>query len=323
MLSKLDLKVRADAHSDCGGLLISIETDKSKGSGKKPLMGGSLFSSSKGSMPKELESLGPLQEAVSRATISSMSAKNTADTEYNKLNDATATLPPPPVHAARLSSLMKALANAETSVNESIKARKVLIAGLEKILELNKLELSKDETLIQELSSRRESTEAKKRDVEDKIMRGMATTASASPDDTQPAGATNGDHEEIERPEYEALTPPPVEALTPPSNAEPHTQPEAEQSIPEDVDVTNLLANISGNPSAQPPPPASSTLARPRSSSSGVNGMSSGGSSLKKRKMSHEDEELAAFAGGDAMDDLDDDVAELLRQEGGGGGAIF
>lgn len=319
MPSKLDSKVRVDACLNLRWLLIPIEMDKSKGSSKKPLMGGSLFSSSKGSMPKELEPLGPLQEAVSRATISSLSTKNTADTEYNKLNDATATLPPPPVHAARLSSLMKALANAETSVNESIKARKDLIAGLEKILESNKAELSKDEALQQELSSRRESTEAKKRDVEDKIMRGMAGAGSGTPDETQFAGATNGNHDEIERPEYEALTPPPVEALTPPPDAGPPSQTEAEQSIPDDVDVTNLLANISGNPSAQPQPQASSTLARPRSSSSGVNGSNFGGSSMKKRKMSHEDEELATFAGGDAMDDLDDDVAELLRQEGGGG----
>ena len=45
------------------------EVDKTKGPGKKTLMGNSLFGSgSSGSgMPKELESLGPLQIAVSKA----------------------------------------------------------------------------------------------------------------------------------------------------------------------------------------------------------------------------------------------------------------
>ena len=296
--------------------------DKAKGSGKKPLMGSSIFSSSTGSLPKELEPLKPLQEAVSKADLSSMAIKNTANHEYDRLNDPTATLPPPPVHAARLSSLMKALANAESSDSESIKARKALITGLEKILESNKTELAKEEAQHEEFSQRRISTEAKKREVEDGIMKGMAapTSTSATLDPGHPStSAANGDADEPERPEYEALTPPPVEALTPPPDAGPPSQTEVEQSIPDDVDVTNLLANISGNPSAQPQPQASSTLARPRSSSSGVNGSSLSGSSMKKRKMSHEDEELAAFAGGDAMDDLDDDVAELLRQEGGGG----
>ena len=305
--------------------------DKSKGAGKKTLMGGSLFSSGKGGVPQELEPLVPLQTAVSKAALSSSSVKTTADTEYEKLNDTNVTLPPPPVHAARLSSLMKALANAESSVNESIRARQELIAGLEKILEVNKSELEKEETLQSELSSRKTATENKKREVEDGIVRGMsssgndraATTATGSAHSTENLD-TNGDHGDVDdegRPEYEALTPPPVEALTPPPMPEDGP---SQNSIPEHADLSNLLAAMGGGLPPIDSAPATttltantSTLVRPRSSSSGgVNGP--GTSSAKKRKVNHEEEIEGLTSGGDAMEDLDDDVAALLRGQTGG-----
>ena len=123
------------------------EVDKTKGPGKKTLMGNSLFGSgSSGSgMPKELESLGPLQIAVSKASLAANASTQTADVEYEKLNEPNITLPSPPVHAARLSALMKALANAESSVAESIKARKALIEGLEKIVEAHASKQAEEE----------------------------------------------------------------------------------------------------------------------------------------------------------------------------------
>ena len=98
------------------------EIDKAKGAtGKKTLMGGSLYNSSSSTgMPKELELLGPLQVAVTKSTISSRPLMEAANTEYSKLTDPDITLPSPPVHAARLSALMKALVSAESSVAESV-----------------------------------------------------------------------------------------------------------------------------------------------------------------------------------------------------------
>ncbi|KIW24469.1 uncharacterized protein PV07_10180 [Cladophialophora immunda] len=159
------------------------EIDKSKGSGgKKTLMGNSLFgsTSSSGAMPKELESLAPLQITVTKETISARPAIDNAQNEYAKLNDPEAVLPSPPVHAARLSSLIKSLAAAESSVSASIKARKALIADLERILEINKAALAKDEETYLTLESRKASTEAKKREVEDAIIRGLSSAEAAS-----------------------------------------------------------------------------------------------------------------------------------------------
>ncbi|EXJ72548.1 uncharacterized protein A1O5_03694 [Cladophialophora psammophila CBS 110553] len=175
------------------------EIDKSKGSGgKKTLMGNSLFgsSSSSGAMPKELETLAPLQIAVTKETISARPAIDNAQNEYAKLNDPEAVLPSPPVHAARLSSLIKSLAAAESSVSASIKARKALIADLERILEINKTALAKEEETYLTLESRRASTEAKKREVEDAIIRGLSSAETASSSEhsgvTNPGGVSSG-----------------------------------------------------------------------------------------------------------------------------------
>lgn len=285
------------------------EVDKAKGTGKKTLMGNSLFGSgSSGTgMPKELESLGPLQIAVAKAKLTTAASTQAADVEYEKLNDADVALPSPPVHAARLSALMKNLANAESSVAESIKARKDLIAGLEKILEDNRQQLAKDEETYLNLSSRKTSTEAKKREVEDGIMRGMSASAENSPANASPSNGDRGPSEsmaaEPERPDYEALTPPPAEALTPVGsptlNAFPEPLPmrtEAEDNL----NVQEILATMSGVSRVRP------------ASGQGMNG-----TSAKRRKMSHGQDDFAANLGGmdGGLGDLDEDVAELLRQE--------
>ncbi len=193
------------------------DIDRSKGSGgKKTLMGKSLFNSGSGGsaaaagssltggsssgigMPKELETLAPLQIAVTKNTISARPALDTAQTEYLKVNDPAAPLPSPPVHAARLSGLMKSLAAAESSVSASIKARKDLIADLERILEINKSALAKDEETLTELEGRKAATEAKKREVEDAIIRGLSSSEQRQPTDVPATGtiseAGNGEH---------------------------------------------------------------------------------------------------------------------------------
>jgi regulator of Ty1 transposition protein 103 len=283
------------------------EVDKTKGPGKKTLMGNSLFGSgSSGSgMPKELESLGPLQIAVSKATITTNASIQTADLEYEKLNDPNITLPSPPVHAARLSALMKSLTNAESSVAESVKARKALIEGLEKILETNRAQLAKDEETYLNLSSRKTSTEAKKREVEDGIMRGMSTSAENSPANGSPGDRARPESmvAEPERPDYEALTPPPVESVSPVGSPKLNqvTEPvKREHEVEDSPNVHDILATMSGVSRVRP------------ASAQGMNGIGA-----KRRKMSHGAEDFAVNLGGidGGLGDLDEDVAELLRQE--------
>jgi regulator of Ty1 transposition protein 103 len=290
------------------------EIDKAKGTTKKTLMGNSLFGegTSSSGMPKELESLGPLQIALSRANLATTGATQTANAEYEKLNDPNAALPSPPVHAARLSALLKSLANAESSVAESIKARKTLIVGLEKILQNNQAALDKEESIYADLSSRKTSTEAKKREVEDSIMRGLSAGnspgANGSSDNRARPESTAAP--EPERPDFEALTPPPVESFTP--DASPH-QVVNSNLIPPDPALPAPHSDSEETPNVQDILTTISSVSRNRTASHNLNGIAP-----KKRKTSHPGPETFGldFGGIDGgMSDLDEDVAELLRQE--------
>lgn len=323
------------------------EIDKTRPAGKKSLMGGSLFGSSTGSggLPKELESLAPLQLAVSKANLSTTSTLNTANTEYEKLNDPDALLPSPPLYAARLSALLKSLALAESSVAESVKARKALITELEKILETNRTSLNKEETTLTDLQTRKAGTETKRRDVEDNIRR----TANAESDTMYHHG--NGERsdnfapgmdKEMDRPEYEALTPPPIEALTPPGGSprmdqqdefqfqsQPTDTATAEAEPDRNPDIQNLLASMSSAGASIPPrarPAAAAAPGQHPGMGMGMSmngyGSSGGGHLSKKRKVGHHG---GVGAGGLPPGfglDLDEDVAEMIRQESGGGGGL-
>ncbi|KAL2431066.1 hypothetical protein ABEF95_003573 [Exophiala dermatitidis] len=307
------------------------EIDKSKGSGgKKTLMGNSLFSSSASTgMPKELETLAPLQIAVTKETISARPAIDAAQAEYTKLNDPAAVLPSPPVHAARLSGLIKSLAAAESSVSASIKARKALIADLERILEINKAALAKDEQTYLDLQSRKMSTEAKKREVEDGIIRGLSAVDSSAEAPSAPGGVhspgldnngTGGGAAGFapERPEIEELTPEPEFPDTDfgSGNGGPfdHSDQAAPQQTtsdrPSNPAVAEALAGFSGGSDEYSPLASnlggglpyeypSSTASRVRAVS-GTGGPGLNGLGSKKRKLSH---------GGDA--DLVPDLGEM------------
>ena len=283
------------------GILQAIEArlediDKAKGTGgKKTLMGKSLFSSNGSETPKELESLAPLQISVTKATISARPPIDAAQAEYTRLNDSEAVQPSPPVYAARLSSLIKSLAAAESSISESIKARNALIADLQRILEINKSALAKDEETYMELSSRKTSTEAKKREVEDSIMKGLASNEN-SPETPDFEGRQGSAGFINDAPEVEELTPEPEET--------PFT------SRPEVEEVT-----------------FSAPTSKIRSASS----QSLNESNAKRRKMSHEQlavpdlgemgvdaPSIGGYPPENVLDDLDADVSELIRQEGGG-----
>ncbi|WEW61733.1 hypothetical protein PRK78_007227 [Emydomyces testavorans] len=304
------------------------EVDRSKASGKKQLLGGSLFSSSAGSLPPELQPLAPLQVAVSKATVSANTAVSVANTEYDKMNDPTATIPTPPVHAARLSQLLKSLASAESSVSEIIKSRQALIEGLEKLLDTNRSALAAETTQFEKIFTRKAETENKKRDVEDAIMRGLAAEGSQGNGD---GGSWMGPSHspgdiEPEAPAVEELTPPPVEALTPVGSPKLNPAPEPgneTQQLEQQQQQQFLSANTFAVqvPSQDPRQLAGMDLpfvtSHPAAAAAAVeHDPSANGSSSKKRKTTHlGDDFAAAFEGGDAMADLDEDVAELLRQE--------
>ena len=286
------------------------------------MLGGSLFSSSSGpSAPAELQPLVPLQIAVSKAIVTLEGSIPTAKAEFDKLINPETAAPTPPVHAARLSALLKSLANAEGAVSESVKARLELIGGLEKLLETNRTALLTEQAQHEELSSRKTIVEAKKRDVEDGIMRGLSAEASTATVEGQ-AGSdaqTNGQHDvsaEPERPQVEELTPPPVESLTPVGSP----APAANSLTPGSDVIPEQHIQVDSSSATQPPPmpPAAqagfdllSSLAVPPAR----NYIHSPANGFKKRKF---EPEFGDFMGGDAMEGLDEDVAELLRAESGG-----
>ena len=305
------------------------ELDKNRSTGKKPL-GGSLFSSGSAA-PSELQPLVSLQVAVAKASATTIATTQTANNEYEKLTDPSKIAPSPPVHAARLSALLKSLASAEGAVSESIKARRTLLEGLEKLLDSNRKSLEKEQGQHFELTNRKNTIDAKKREVEDGIMRGLSAEEATPTMSAGNMGPTaNGvGHDpasaEPERPQHEELTPPPVESLTP--TASPHPA-SSTFTIPQDASYSKqpdadargapvppplfspragAVNGISHDTSRIPPTPPN----RPYAGSPG----SMSGGPTKKRKL---EDDFGGFGGGDAMADLDDDVADLLRAESGG-----
>ena len=259
--------------------LARIELDKNKSTGRKPILGGSLFSSSS-SAPPELEPIIPLQETLSEREISLATAVSSADIEYEKLISSPA--PTPPVHAARLSSLLKNLASAENAVSESIKARRALLEELEKLISTHRGKITADGVKLVEVSSRKATIDTKKREVEDGIMRGLATedgggggfSMEASPgtpgmmNNNNVNGNGVSSHLDPERPQMEELTPPPVESLTPVGSPQPqlaedatsasaHLLPEQQpQNQPNNhQDPTVYPPYIPYGSASQPPPP--------------------------------------------------------------------
>lgn len=219
------------------------------------------------------------------------------------MNDPNYTQPSPPVLAARLSQLLKSLANAENSVSQSIKSRQGLIEGLEKLLETNRSSLVREQSLVAELSGRKADTETKKREVEDGIMKGLSSVENAS----VPEAGKEGNP--VMRPNVEALTPPPVEAITPVGSPKPQAQ-STDYSAPQ---AASGNANGGGFTLPGNFPLSGADLSALIGSINGQQQFNnSNGANSRKRKAS-QGEDYAKFAGGD----LDADVAELLAQESG------
>lgn len=313
------------SHEYRSRILTRTELDKSRSSSKKSLLGGSLFSASTStSAPLEIQPLVPMQAAINKVALAMDGTVSTANTEYGKLMDAKTPAPTPPVHAARLSALLKSLASAEGAVSESIKARRQLVAGLEKLLETNRTAIISEESQQNELGIKKANVETKKREVEDGIMRGLSaeaaspTTLNGTPGQEAPSNGQQAPSAEPERPQIEELTPPPVESLTPVGSPgkgtedEPTTAWTVHNQEPSQTDDVPIPRSTTPNPT-QAGFDLLSSLSMPSAYSYTAD--ETDGPSNKRRRV---DTDEGEFQGGDLMADLDDDVAELLRVESGG-----
>ncbi|QIW94671.1 hypothetical protein AMS68_000189 [Peltaster fructicola] len=275
----------------------------SNGIGSKGKLGGSLFGGSGGSVAPELEDVSQALTAVSRAEVAIQTAVPGAEAEYSKMMDAGAAVPTPPVHAARLNTLLKSLASAQSAVEGCIKAREDIVAGLEKLLEKHRAKLITDEQQAADITSRRGDVETKKKEVEDHIMQGLSTQDAIAP-------AEDMETADPARPEPESFTPPPpdVEAFTPPPQADEGV----DTAIIGDANVDEqLLSGPTGADNIQEQPtnfnePSPSTepplgpLGQTRSASGEVSRPTED-PRLKRRKMSHqkaEDLDEAIFGAG-------------------------
>jgi regulator of Ty1 transposition protein 103 len=129
-----------------------------------------------------------------------------AQTEWDRFIDPSVEPGSLAKQAGTLGGLLKTLANAEGAVAETLKARKSLIDGLEKILSKNKEDYAIEEDQLRQINTHKVDVEGKKRAVEESIMAGLTgitNNGGGTPDYDPP------------RPDAEPLTPPPVESITP------------------------------------------------------------------------------------------------------------
>lgn len=276
-----------------------IDLDKTRNTGKRVGGGAGVFSSSSNpdAIPKDLIPIVQPQQTISKLVLSTKTSVNAANQDYDKLTDPATATPSAPVHAARLNGLLKTLANAEGAVAESIKARQLLIEGLEKILDTNRTALAGEESQLAIISKRRSEIDTKKREVEDSIMRGFANNSNPSTPVGDGSPGIQGQHSPVtpapepDRPEVEALTPPG------------YPQPPVTESVPDyDLNANN------GNHSTANHIPQPSTAGLDLLSS--LSTSYARPPSAKKRKLTVAND--FPDLGGD--DELDADVAEMLRQ---------
>jgi regulator of Ty1 transposition protein 103 len=227
------------------------------------------------------------------------------------------------MHAAGLAALVKKLAVAEGAVAESIKARSVLITGLEKLLQTNKTKLSAEEAQLGDLGARKAAIESRKREVEEAILKGLSAAETHQISAAPLAVPSGSKAEGYERPTMEELTPPPMESFTPVGS------PRAD--VPDDVfptPVANPVQPVTapapmGVPISSTPataiaaPPGADLLSSLRAHavmSEGTNGGGYNTGTYKKRKMSRnaDEDEFAAFAGDGDIDGIDADVGDLI-----------
>lgn len=259
--------------------------------------------------------MGP-QATLTRVSLAIKPAASVVESDYTALTNPAATLPAPPVLAARLSALLKSLATAESAVVESLRARAALTEALEALLAKNRAAQEAEVAQQAQLSERRAEVEDRKRSVEDDIMRGLsaeeadaAGAVMADNDENTAVGgaamnSTYGSHDsygngegEIERPDFEPLTPPlapKVESYTPP--------------YPPTVGRSEAIEPLSLASAGE----AAITVPRVRAPSHS-DGAPNGAKRRKTSRQGTGDDEFVGFGTGeDAMEGLDADVVGML-----------
>lgn len=206
-----------------------------------------------------------------------------------------AVVPSAPVYAARLSGLLKTLAQAEGAVEQCVKARRTLVSELQKLLDTNRSALLADEAQMDAFERRRAETEDRKTEVERAIMAGLPPDEPYISVPHHGAGLDGGNDDpapapEPDRPEVEALTPPSAEPDSPGQQQE---QEPAATALP-DMGMLSSLAARYGSGSGSVP-------------ASAANGS-------KKRRLDDNDDFPDI-----GVDGIDADVAETLRRDSSGG----
>ncbi|KAI1205969.1 DUF618-domain-containing protein [Annulohypoxylon truncatum] len=262
------------------------EINQVRGTAKAGL-GGSIFGSA-ATIPAELAPLTTPQQNVTKLLLGMRTTANSANQEYDKLLGPNSTAPSAPVYAARLSGLLKTLAQAEGAVEQCVKARRELVVALQKVLDTNRNALVAEENQLETFVTRRMEVEDKKTEVERAIMAGL-------PDDEPflPGTASNDQPDtEPERPEVEALTPPSME----PEHSE---QPDSFG----ETETRETLAQ-----------PETKTTGAPSVLGLQFKSVPTTTNGSKKRKI----DEADGFPDLGEDDGIDSDVAEMLRRDSGG-----
>lgn len=265
------------------------DLDKARGSTKAGLGGGSIFGTAS-SLPAELTPLVTPQQNVSKVLLTTKPAVKAANTDYDGLMAPGSTVPSAPVYAARLSGLLKTLAQAEGAVEQCVKARRELANELQKLLDANRNALIADENELEDVLQKKIKVEDRKNEVERAIMAGLPN------DEPYPTGNGQDDQPapELDRPEVEALTPPSndEEEFEPEPNAPPEWSPE---SPPENTLPTHHA------PTTQALPATDAAYQSVATSSNGA----------KRRRLDSTDE----FPNLGANDGIDADVADMIRKD--------
>ncbi|KAI0491247.1 RNA polymerase II-binding domain-containing protein [Xylaria cf. heliscus] len=273
------------------------DIDKARGSSKAGL-GGSIFGSAS-SFPAELTPLVAPQQNFSKVLLSTRPAVKSAKTDYDSLMAPGSTVPSAPVYAARLSGLLKTLAQAEGAVEQCVKARRELVNELQKLLDTNRNALIADENELEEVIQKKIKVEDKKTAVEQAIMAGLPN------DEPYPTGNGQDDRQPAEEPDR-----PEVEALTPPSDDEdeefePEPSDPAPEWSPEFPPEDNML------PTRSSPSAATTQQMLPAAVDSAYKSVATAANGAKKRRL--DDTSDFPDLGGDIG--IDADVAEILRKD--------
>ena len=288
------------------------ELDKERSTNKRSLLGGSLFAGGTATIPPELEPISTHQIALSRTLLPVTTSVSHANTEYEKLFASAQVSSSLPVRAAQLSGLLKSLASAENAVNESIKARNLLIEGLERLLEQNHASVKEELSHVERLRGKREKVELEKNGVEDAIMQGLSSVeedVQTRAEKLEEQDATDGlsnttTWQNASRPDVEPLTPPPQSTTPPfdPPDATPILHPPNQEPAQVSPGESRTLAQM-----ASVDPRRAKVRPRPTSAAT-TNGVAP---NIKRRKTS-QDEEFGGFSNSDALEGLDKDVVDML-----------